>query len=324
MPYDRSAFITRTPIEGVAFDFAQDETGFLADKIFTPKPVVKAETKVYQMDTSKLRLMNSKKATNSESDAIDEQMFATSVTLEEHKLKSKINPRDERDADMPVLLGDARKAKLVTQALLIAREKLAFTAVTTTANYPAALTSAIASGSRWNETNGDAEADMVTANTALRNKCGRRANALAIGDVTLDKLRLSPQFRTRTQYTNAGPVPDALIKAYFGVDYLHVGTARFDSAQEGITAAIDGFWSDYALAYVYDPSSSLEDCSFGHMYLMKAPFWSKIINYDKLNGAAGSMRAVEIGTEYKLSPGYVMSSTDTDFAAGYLFRTVVA
>ncbi len=324
MPYDRTAFITRTPVEGIAFDFMNDETSFLADKIFTPKPVTKAETKVYSFDTSKLRRVNTRKGTNSEADKIDEQLFSQNVTLQEYKLKKEINPRDEGDADMPVLLGDARAAKIVTQGLLIDREKLAYTMVTTTANYPAALTSAIASGSRWNEAGGSPEADMITANTALKNKCGKQANALAIGDVTLWKIRLSPEFRTRTQYTGAGPVPDALIKQYFGVDYLHVGGARFDSAVEGATSNIDGFWADYALAYVYNPSSSLEDVSFGHMYLRKAPFWSKSYVSEKRNGPMGSMRSVEIGTEYVLASGYIASAADTDFNAGYLFRTVVA
>lgn len=324
MPYDRSAFITRTPVESVAFDFACDATQFIADAIFTPKPVDKALKKVYQMDGSKLRIPSTKKGTNAEPNLIDEQLFATDITLDEYKVAKDVNPRDVRDADMPALLGEARAAKICTLGLLLEREQIAASLVTTTGNYPAALTSAIASGSRWNEANGDPEADVITANSALVDACGRRANAMAIGDITLDKIRLSPYFRSRTQYTQAGPVPVELVKAYFGVQHLFVGSARYDSALEGAAASRAGFWSDYALLYVYNPSPDLEAVSYGHMYLEKAPFWSTTQMDTKREGPAGAMRRVTVGSEYKMAAGFVVSSSDSDFSAGYLFRTVVA
>jgi hypothetical protein len=151
-----------------------------------------------------------------------------------------------------------------------------------------------------------------------------RPNALAIGDKTLDKLVVSPAFKSRTQYTNAGPVTKQMIQAFFGVDYLFVGEARYDSGIEGGTASIGGFWSDYALAYVYNPAAALESVSFGHMYLMSAPFWSTTQIDSKREGPAGPMRRVTVGTEYKLGPGFVTGTGDTDFNGGYLFRTVVA
>ncbi len=326
MPYDRSVFVTRTPQEDICFDFMQEADAFIADSVFTPKPVKKAETKVFQMDTSKLRLVETRKATNSEADLVDEQLFSRNVTLVEHKLGAEINPRDLRDADIPQMLSEARKVKLVTQHLLIKRESLAATLATTSTNYPSDLTSAIASGSRWNETGGDPEADKVTADTAIRARCGRSANALAIDISTLDKLRLSPAFRSRVQYTNAGPVSDEHIKAFFKIDYLFVGKARYDSAIEGTTPSIGatGFWGDNAIFFVYNPGAALEDCSYGHMYMMEAPFWTETTEDPKRRGAAGKMKRVEVGTEYVLSSGIIVSSSDSDFAGGYLFRTVVA
>lgn len=324
MPYDRTAFITRTPLEGVAFDFAADEAGFLADKLFTPKPVDKALKKIGQLDTSKLRVLNTEKGTNSEPDLIDEQIFYTSVTLDEHKLGSEVNPRDVRDADQPALVGDARKTKIVTLGLQLRREQKAVTLATTTGNYPSALTSAIASGSRWNEAGGDPESDLVTAHQALMNTCGRRANAIAIGDQTMDKIRLSPYFRERTKYTSPGPIPTELVKAFFGVENLFVGNARYDSAKEGATASIGGFWSDFAIAFVYNASPSMEDVGYGLMALEKAPFWVDVFVDQRRTGQAGPMRRVTVGSEYKLAPGYVESASSSKFNAGYLFRTVVA
>lgn len=332
MPYDRSLYITRSPQQDFAFDFMLERPMFIADSVFTPKPVnggpaglnTKSQIKVYQADTSKLRLMETRKKTDQLADLIDEQLFSRDITLEEHKLGAAINPKDVRDADIPAMLDEARKIKMITGSLLLAREKLAATLGTTSGNYNSALTSAIASGSRWNEAGGDPEADKVTADAALRKMVGRGANAMAIDVTTFDKLRLSPAFRSRTQYTMAGPVNEAIMKSYFNVEHLFIGQAQRDTAVEGATAAIDGFWSDNAIFFVYNPSPALEDISFGHMYMNSQAFWTNAYVDQKRMGPAGPMKFVELGTEYVLDKGYVDGSSTKLFGAGYLFRTVVA
>ena len=323
MPYDRNAFITRNAIEGVAFDYMTSATDFIADALFTPKVVDNSRKKIYQRDTSKLRYVDTRKGTNAEPQLVDEQLFTSDITLEEHKLGKEINPRDVRDADMPSLLDQSRAAQQVTNHLLIYREKAAADLVTTAANYPSALTSALAGGARWNDPAGDPEADRVTINAALRNACGGEANAVAMGIETFDKLTLSANFRDRTKYTGSGPVTDAMIKAYFKVDYFFIGRARYDSANEGAAASIGGFWGTNAIFYRYNPSVGLEDTSFGHMYYMQSPFWSDVYVDMKRKGSAGAMTRVTVGTEYKLGPGFIESASSSKFSAGYLLRTVV-
>lgn len=324
MPYDRSAFITRTPVEGVCFDYMQGEEHFIADKIFTPKAVDKKTVKVFQADTSKLRNVDTRNKTNAEAPLIDEQLFATNVTLEEHKLAKEVDPVDVRDADIPEMVAEGRAARVVTHSLLLAREILAATAATTAANYPTALKATLASGSRWNESGGTPEADKITADAALINACGAKANAMAMDWATYAKLRTSPEFRDRCKFTQAGPVTKEAMMAFFDVEYLNIGRARYNTAVEGAAVSISSVWSTFVLAYVYNPSPAIESVSYGHMYLMKAPFWSKTSEDPKRNGPAGSMKRVEVGTEYKLGPGYVVSSSDSDFSAGYLWTTAVS
>lgn len=324
MPYDRSAFITRTAQEDIAFDFSNEQESFLHDKIFPAKKVDKADTKVYQADTSKLRLMNTRKKTNSEVDLVDENLFSRNITLVEHKLGAEINPMDVRDGDIKSMLDEGRKIKIVTLALMLQKENLAATLATTVANYPSDLTSAIASGSRWNEAGGTPEADKVTVDNALVNRCGRKANAVAMGGDTFRKLKLSPEFRDRVKYTSGSPVTLEAIKAFFDVEHAFIGDARYDSAVEGATASIGSFWGSNVLFFVHNPSPHIEDVSFGHMYHYEAPFWTKVTVDERRNGPAGSMKRVEVGSEYAFDKGIVVSSSDSDFAAGYLFRTAVA
>lgn len=325
MPYDRSAFIIRNPIDGVCFETFANATQFVADKLFDPKPVQNALAKVPQIDASKLRVYNDEKGTEAEPNLIDEQLFYRDITLKEHKLASEINPRDERDAAEAgkKLLSEARKASIITHGLLIAREAAAAALATNTSNFPSGLQTALSAGDRWDD-NGDIEAQMAVANAALRGSCGRNANALLVDIATYDKMRLGANIRTRTQFTNGGPVSDDIIKAYFGVQYLFVGAAQRNSAIEGLTPSVSGFWGRYAIAFVYDPGISMEKQGFGTMWWINQPFRTDVFVDQRRVGAAGPMRRVQVATEYLLDPGFVESSSSSKFAAGYLFSTVVA
>lgn len=324
MPYDRSAIINSDIVGGMAFDYMLSLDSFVAEKFFTAKVVPNSTFKVPQYDTSKLRLYDTKKSTNSEADLIDENIFTRELKLEEHKLGAEINPRDLRDAANSALIAEARKAKIITLALMLAREKIAADLATTSSNYPSTLTSAISAGSRFNEAGGDPEAFKLTVvDPAMRVSCGQSANAMLIDVSTYEKMVTSPDLKERIKYTSSEPIGDAELKKYFHVQHLFVGKAMRDSAQEGATPSVAGFWGDNALFYYYNPSVALEDVSSAHMYLINSGFTSSVTPDPKRTGVAGPMRRVQLATEYKLASGYVVSSSDSDFAAAYLARTVV-
>ena len=324
MPVDRSAFITSQPLPNVAFDYFLEENTFIARDAFTILPVPKGTTKVSQIDASKLRPIDDSKGTNSEPNLVDEQLFEREIKLEEKKLGRDINPRDVRDADLPTLLDETRVTKMVTQMLLMNMEIRAANLVLTSGNYATANTSALASGSKWNEAGGDPESDLITINEALRNGCGRSANALILDTLTLDKLRLSPTWRSRTQYTNAGPIPLDLIKAYFGIDYLFTGKARYDNAVMGAARSMATVWGDDAVFFNFDPSTSLESQNAFRIYMATPGFDVSVLIDEKRRGSAGPMRRVQVGAEYVCEKGMVESSSSSKFVSSYLLRDVVA
>lgn len=332
MPYDRTAFTTRTPEESFCFDLASNmeaaegRPGFIADAIFTPKPVKKSRFKVYQYDTSKLRAVtNAKKSSKAEAAVIDEQIFGTDLTSEPYGLKQNVDPREVAEADVPHMVGIERAQKHVMAKLLLAREKEAATLVGTAANYPSSLTQALASGSKWNEAGGAPEDDAVTAHNALILQCGRRANAMAMDITTFNKLKLSPQFRDRVKYTTGGPVTEDAVKAFFGVQYLFLAQALENSANEGATDSVASVWGTNVLMFVHNPSPQLDDMSYGHMYMPSmSPFVPYFGQNERVRTTHGALQYVEISAEWKLGAGFVVSSSDSDFAAGYLFRTTVA
>ena len=98
MPANRSDFITRTPLDSLAFGLFLDDKQFVAKQLCNVIPFDKADKKIYQRDSSERDLVETKKATNAEADIVDRDLFSTAISTEEHKLKAPINPRDLRDA----------------------------------------------------------------------------------------------------------------------------------------------------------------------------------------------------------------------------------
>lgn len=324
MPVDRSKFVTPTPLQNVAFDYMQGAESFIAKDICTILPLEKGTTKVSQMSGDKLRPGDDEKGTNAEPNIMDEELFERTISLGEYKEAAEINPRDVRDADVPALLDETRKTQVLTNRLLMKAEIRAADLILTSGNYATANTSALASGSKWNEAGGQPENDLLTVNEALRDGCGRTANALILEALTLGKLRLSPEWRSRTQYTNGGPIPVELIKAFFGVEYLFVGSARYDNSVKGAARSMSKVWGDDAVFFHYDPSTSLQSQNAFMMYMVNSAFWVDVQTLTNKRGSAGYMKRVSVGTEYVFEKGIVESEASAKFVSAYLLRDVVA
>ncbi len=324
MPISRAAFVTRDAIENQSFKFINEQDQYLHDKLFPYKVVKKASTKLYQYDSAlDSQLVETQAPTDSVAAQVDWNVFSTDITLEEHKLKAKVNPRDARDADTAVSDFEMDAAQTVMTGLLIKKEYKAATLATTVGNYPSDLTTAIASGSRWNEAGGDPEADKVTVDNAMIARCGKTANAVLMSGTTFRKLKISPAFRDRIKYTTGGPVTMEACKAFFDVTYFFVGDATYNSAKEGAAKTTSSFWGDNVIFFHHDPSAGLRSMSYGQTLILNQ-FWNATYDDPERQGAAGKVRWVTMGMEYKMAPGFVVGASDSDFAAGYLVRTAVA
>ena len=321
--YNQSTLRTRTPVDGLLFDFMVDQTQFLAPYLFDPKMVDQNTKKVPQSDSSKLRVPNTQTKTNALAGRIDEQFFYTNIDLVEYKLSADINPHEIANSDNPQLLDETRKAKIITLGLLADRENQAAVLATTAGNYNASLTSALAAGDRWDDT-GDPEAQAIAAHNALILTCGAKANALAISGTTWRKLKTNANFRDRVKYTSGGPVTLEAVKSFFDVDYLFISDNVKNTAVEGATDAISSFWGANAIFFVYRPGISLDSIGFGCMYMTTAPIWQETIIDQNRRGPNGPMRNVQVGTEYQLAKGIVDSQSGGLFGAGYLYRTVTS
>lgn len=315
-------FKTTNPLDSVSIRYANEQTDFIADNIFHPMPVPKSDFKVWQYDTSNYRYVSSKKSSKAEADTIDYSGFYTSKKAELRKLKGMIDPADERDFD--AVVGDVEEdtAMSVMDRLLIDKEVDAATLCNTTTNYPSDLTSTLGSTATWASDGGDPEADARTARVAVKARCGKAANALALSWTAFEYLKTSAALKDRVKYTSGQSLSEEQIKNILQVQYLFICKAQKNTNVEGnATQTLSDIWNDSALFFVYDPAPRRKKVCYG-IQGIRNEVKSRVFNDEKLGSGDGPVRFVETSWWYNLSAGAVVSSSDSDFAAGYCLANV--
>lgn len=326
MALNPSSFITRTALENFSLRAANEMTDFIADEIFSPIIVSKEAVKVYQYDSSNFRVVDTRKTSKAEADSVDYGVFTTDRTALLHKAKQEWDPADADQFD-PVVANLQQDAALgVMEALMLYKEIEAVTLATTSTNYPSSLTATLAAGSTWLDTGADPEGNAATARAAVKTACSKPPNAAAMAWTTFEKLRAAPYFIDRMKYTNGSANEEAflgMLKAWLGVQYLHICRAQKNTNIEGnATQTLSDVWDDSLLFYVKNPSVSPKVMRYGANYTYNQLYTHQYQD-EKRGSGKGRIQILEMGMSYVLGAGAVVSSSDTDFTAGYLLKNVV-
>lgn len=320
---DPSQFITRTALDNFSIRYANDADAFIAESVFPSVMVDKSLVKVYQFDTANFRVPDARADSKAEANSVDYAVFSTAKTLVNYKLKGEVDPRDVKNADAAVADMKMGITKTIMDGLLLRREVEAATLATTSSNYPSDLTSALTdSTNRWSDTGGDPEANGVTARSAVRLRCGKEANALALSWTGLETLKTSPALVDRLKYVQGSRIPNEMLMNLLGVQYLFVGKAIKNTNVEGnATQTLAEVWGDNALFFVYEPTPTRESVCYGKTYMLNQMYSYEYEDVKRGSGA-GRIQVIERGWEYVQAAGAVVSSSDTDFASGYLLRNI--
>jgi len=305
---------------------SNDFVGYVADEIFTPTIVSKASVKVYQYDASQFRSRDSLKASGAEANLIDYGVFTRDRTPLLNKFATEYDPADTHNFDAPVAQLQQDAALIVMDALMLSKEVQMATKCLTTSNYPSALTASLAADATWLVSGGDPEGSCATARAAVFNSCMKSPNAAAMSWTTFEKLRAAPYFIDRMKYTNAAVSSDGFanfLKAWLGVEFLHISKAKKSATLEGATAqVIADVWGDEILFYVKSPGQSLRTMSYGRNYI-RNQLYTYQYQINERGSGDGRIQRLEMGWWYSLEAGAVVSSSDSDFSAGYLLVNVV-
>lgn len=321
-----ASFKTTTALENFSIRAANEMTDYIADEIFSPVIVSKETFKVYSYDSSQFRVVDSRKASKAQADSVDYGVFTNDRTALLHKLQAEYDPADAAQFDAVVANLEQDAALNIMDALMLYKETEAVTLATTSTNYPSSLTATLGASETWIVSGGDPFGNSSTARAAVKTACSKAPNAAAMAWSTFEKLRSSPIFLEQMRYTNgamSGPDFESALKNWLGVQSLAICKAQKNTNVEGnATQTLSDVWDDSVLFYVKNPSVSPKVLRYGANYVFNQLYTHKWQD-DRRGSGRGRIQMMELGWNYLLSPCAVVSSSDTDFTAGYLLKNVV-
>lgn len=126
--------------------------------------------------------------------------------------------------------------------------------------------------SQWSDTsNSDPISNIKTAITTVKNATGLRPNVLFFCEDAFDTLKVHPLIREQLKYTGVlgQPGDDALkawLRSFFKIEEVIVGTAVYNSADEGQTDTLGAIWTGNVWALHRPKTPSVLKASFGYTF----------------------------------------------------------
>lgn len=226
---------------------AYRNANYIADQVFPIVPVAKKSDYYFTFEpASWFRDEVEYRAPGTRAHRVDYGVTSASYVCVNYAL-SKVVPDEVREnADVP-LRPDTEATEFVTDALLRALERRVASVITTCANWASASVPTTV----WSNDASDPVTDVETLRNAIVQSIGREPNVAVMGWKVWSALKKHPDLMDRIKYTERGVLTPATLGALFGIDKLLIGTAIYNSAQEGATAANTYIWGNqFWLGYV--------------------------------------------------------------------------
>jgi len=259
-------------LTNVSVDFSNNGN-YIAEQVAPLVPVLKQSDFYFVFSKEKLRRFNTTIAPGADFPRIDLNMDKRGYFFENgHGLEYPIPDQLRSNAD-PATQLDVQATKTLTEDILIDQEyNLAQVALnTTTLSNAGASGTTLSTTAQWSDfINSDPIPVIDAAKVTVANNIARYPNAMAINDVVYLKLRNHPKVIDRFKYTSNGvrtPLSQDELRQALGLDYLFVGTARYNSAPEGEADALTSIWPNNAYLFYRPTNPGLMEPAFMYTFL---------------------------------------------------------
>lgn len=266
-------------LTNVAVAYLQDESHYIADKIFPMVPV-QHQTDVYfvwsKADFFRDEAQQRSDATESAGTGVNvtTQSYAAKVWALHQDLGTQIRSNADPAIDLDVV-----STRQLMQKLLIRRDRFFVSKYMTTGVWGTDATGTSASGGGipgtsspvyWDDdANGDPFTDIAFGQTTVLQNTGFLPNVLLISWNVFQALRKHPLIIDRIKYTNpafAGTVTPKLLAQAFDIEEVVVSMAVYNSAAENLTASMSFVAPKSALLVYRPPQAGLMIPSAGYTF----------------------------------------------------------
>ena len=274
MPLLTSQVHVDEALSNISVAYAQEQTRFIADKVFPSIPSPKLTDKYFVFDKGNyLRSIADLRATGSETAGANYTLSTDTFSCDPYGVHMDLDDYVVGNADAALNI-EVSTTRYITEQLLLKREQV-FAAAAFTGSVWTGSTGGgditVGSGANqitaWDTSPSTPIKDIKEQIDSVESKTGRRPNVLLLGKDTYTALATNSDLIERIKYTQTGMLTTDLMAALFGVERVHVPGAIVNSAVQGATDSINYVFgrNDAALYYV-PPAAGLMTPSAGYMF----------------------------------------------------------
>lgn len=244
------------------------------------------------------------------------QVSLDTYYAQEHALQIPVTDEERSNVDSP-LAPDRDATELVTDKIILGRERAIQVLATTAANYAAANTVTLSGTSQWSDyVNSDPIGVLRTGKAAVHAQIFREPNVAVIPYQVMTKLEDHPDFLERIKYSERAIFSPDLLASVLGFDRVVVPGVGIGTSNPGATATFGYLWGkDVVLAYV-PPRPGLKIPAYGYEFT-----WMNR-SIDRWREEPRKSDLIRCATSYDLKMTAVDSSQDQ--IAGYLIKAAIA
>ncbi len=268
MPLITSQVHVDQALSNISVAYAQEQTRFIADKIFPSIASPKLTDKYFVFDKGNyLRSIADLRASGSETVGANYTLSTDSFSCDQYGVHMDLDDYVVGNADAALNI-EVSTTQYITEQLLLKREQVFAAAAFTTSVWTGSTTGGdITPGTLWSAASSTPIKDIKDQIDSVESKTGRRPNMLVLGKDTYTALATNADLIERVKYTQTGMLTPDLMAALFGVESVHVPGAIVNSANQGATDSLSFvFGSNDAALYYVPPAAGLMTPSAGYMF----------------------------------------------------------
>lgn len=264
------------PLTNISIAYIQEQSQFVADKVFPLVPVQKQSDRYFQyLKEDWFRSDAEERAPGTETAGSGWKLDNTpTYYCPIFGIHKDIDDQIRSNADIPLDM-DRDSTLWVTQQLLLKKEQIFFnkyfpiaagSGTWSTEYIGVSGTNSGYNVTKWNLANSTPITTVTNASINMVEKTGFKPNTIVCSPYVFATLKNHPDVLDRIKYTQRGLVTTDILAGLFDVDNFYVGMATRSTANEGGTEAMSFFAPKSMLLCYSNPAPSILKPSAGYCF----------------------------------------------------------
>jgi hypothetical protein len=240
----------------------------VADKVWPGVRVKKDSDKYFVYDKSNLRPDDTDWGPKTTAKEVSWDVLQDSYSTERHGLQELVEDDEIQAADSPIQpLIDT--TEILTEKMLIRREKRLVTFLSDLANYDADAQPVLAGATQWSDyasATSDPNGDISTARGIVFKKTFKKANLIVLPRLVYEKVREHPKIVDRIKYSQVGVVTTDLLAQLWDIENVVVAGSGENTAVEGAADVLAFIWPKHVFIGYVNPRPAKKNPSWGYRF----------------------------------------------------------